>query len=49
MWIDEQHPYYFVLADGQVIDSFESKPGFPRLTWSQEDDIAKGYKESLEW
>lgn len=38
--------YYQVWVDGKVYDSFPllSKP---KLTWSQMNDVADGYKEAL--
>lgn len=41
------HTYYQVWVDGKVYDSMSLRKG-PRLTWSQMNDIAKGYREALD-
>lgn len=36
---------YTVMVDGQIYDTFESKTD--PLTWSQQWDVAAGYREAL--
>jgi hypothetical protein len=47
VYVTDAHPYYQVWVDGAVYDDMVSRPGFPTLTWSQQWDIANGYKEAL--
>ena len=36
---------YVVMVDGKVYDTFTSSK---RLSWSQMDDVARGYREALD-
>ena len=47
VYVTEAHPVYQVWVDGKVFDQMKSAPGFPPLTWSQQWDIAAGYREAL--
>ena len=47
VYVTESHPFYQVWVDGVVFDSFTSKFG-PPLTWSQQWDVAAGYREALD-
>lgn len=47
IYVTEFHPVYQVWVDGQVYDTMISKSGHPPLTWSQQWDMAEGYKEYL--
>ena len=52
IYVTEAHPFYQVWVDGQVIDTFAANRAVdPQrntpLTWSQQWDVAAGYKEAL--
>lgn len=46
VYVTENHPLYQVWVDGAVYDSMLANFG-PPLTWSQQWDIADGYREAL--
>lgn len=48
VYVTESHPYYQVWVDGAVYAMMKSALGFPPLTWSQQWEIANGYKEALD-
>jgi hypothetical protein len=52
VYINEFHPFYQVIVDGEVYDTFQAnrakdkRHNYP-LTWSQQWDVASYYKEAL--
>lgn len=46
VYVTENHPWYQVWVDGEIYDTF-SVTG-PPLTWSQQFDVAAGYREALD-
>ncbi len=46
IYITECHPFYQVWVDGKIYDEMTERTGTP-LTWSQQWDIAQGYREAL--
>lgn len=48
VYVTEAHPIYQVWVDGRVYDWFEVRDGGAPLTWSQQWDVAAGYREALE-
>lgn len=48
VYVVEFHPFYQVIVDGAVRETMTMRAGHPPLTWSQQWDIAAGYKEYLE-
>ena len=46
-WTYGGQAYYTVWVDGQLYDNFTLTKK-PLLTWSQQIDVANGYKEALE-
>lgn len=47
VYVTESHPFYQVWVDGAIYDQFTARSGHP-LTWSQQWDVAAGYREGLE-
>ncbi len=47
-YVTEAHPYYQVWVDGEIYDEMVSQRGFPPLTWTQQFDVAAGYREALD-
>lgn len=47
VYVTECHPFYQVWVDGKIYDEMRVQPGHPPLTWSQQYDIAAGYREAL--
>lgn len=48
IYVSEFHPFYQVWVDGSVYDTMRMYPGHPPLTWSEQWDIANGYREALD-
>jgi hypothetical protein len=46
VYLTEFHPVYQVWVNGEVYETFVMRHGAP-LTWSQQWDVASGYKEGL--
>lgn len=46
VYVTESHPVYQVWVNGEVYDYFIARFG-PPLTWSQQWDVASGYREAL--
>lgn len=46
VYVSECHPFYWVWVDGKIYDEMTVRNGIP-LTWSQQWDIANGYREGL--
>lgn len=44
VYVAYQHPFYQVMVDGKVYDTFTAYQGY-RLTTSQLIDVANGYRE----
>lgn len=48
VYVSEAHPHYQVWVDGKIYDHMTMTPGHPPLTWSQQWDVANGYREALD-
>ena len=53
VYVTEFHPVYQVWVDGQIYDTFLANRAVDPtnnhpLTWSQQWDIARGYRDALE-
>jgi hypothetical protein len=46
VYVSEDHPHYQVWVDGRIYDQFSARFG-PPLTWSQQWDVADGYRQGL--
>lgn len=47
VYVAEMHPVYQVFVNGELYDTFVVRKGAP-LTWSQQWDVAEGYREALD-
>ena len=47
VYVSEAHPHYQVWVDGKIYDEMTMEPGHHPLTWSQQWDVASGYREAL--
>lgn len=47
VYVTEAHPYYQVWVDGQIYDEMTMRKVDVPLTWSQQWDVASGYREAL--
>lgn len=53
VYVTEQYPFYQVWVNGKVFDTFEANRAvnirYNRpLTWTEQWDVAEGYREALD-